>query len=334
MILRGIDFGPILNASGARGIFGEEYKHHKLLGPLRPNFNGCAFVAKTTTLDGRKGNMPMQEDGITPKELMPRCILPNFSRAKNLPISIKMFLEGLMLNAVSLSGPGAEFILKTHRWQNLAENFLISFMPVAQMAKERILELESFVKLLLRYLPGFKAKFGLQINYSCPNVGLDLAKLIDEAKSGLSIASELGIPLMPKFNVLAPAEAVKEISDDPNCDAICISNTIAWGKLPEKINWKKLFGADISPLAEFGGGALSGWPLLQLVEEWVREARKIGIAKPINAGGGILRPYDIDILHQAGASSVFIGAMATLRSWRVEKTIARAHQIFGKGNTR
>ena len=133
---------------------------------------------------------------------------------------------------------------------------------------------------------------------------------------------------MPKFNILAPVCAVREISRDPHCDAICVSNTIPWGKLPERINWKKLFGSEISPLAEFGGGGLSGKPLLPLVAEWVRKARLCDVKKPINAGGGILSPDDLVPLRLAGASSVFIGSVATLRPWRVKKIIKKAYQLF------
>lgn len=37
MILRGINFGPVLGASGVQGFFGEKYLHQKLSGPLGPN---------------------------------------------------------------------------------------------------------------------------------------------------------------------------------------------------------------------------------------------------------------------------------------------------------
>lgn len=331
MKLRGIDFGPVLCASGAMGFFGEGYRHHKLLRRLGLDFGGCTFVAKTTTLNGRAGNMPMREDGITPVELMPRCILPNFSKAKNIPISIRMFLQGIMLNAVSLSGPGFEFLLETGRWQNLIKNFFISVMSVAETAEERILEFRSLAKKLIQYLPEFKAKIGLQINISCPNVGLNIDELVYEAETYLDYASELDAPLMPKFNVLTPVAVAKQIAEHPSCDALCISNTIPWGKLPERINWKKLLGTDISPLAEFGGGGLSGWPLLQLVSEWVSCARATGISKPINAGGGILSPADAETLFSVGASSVFIGSVATLRPWRVKRIIRRAQGLFSKG---
>jgi dihydroorotate dehydrogenase len=234
----------------------------------------------------------------------------------------------MILNAVGLSGPGAKALLKKGPWQQRTEPFFISFMSVAKTEEERMSELKEFTGLLAGYLPLFDAPVGLQINYSCPNVGLDPDQLICEVKQGLEIASQLGIPLMPKFNVLAPPRAVREITRIWDCDAICISNTIPWGQLPDQINWKKLFGSDESPLAQFGGGGLSGKPLLALVAEWVAQARNAGVRKPINAGGGILSLDDLGILFHMGASSVFIGSVATLRPWRVKKIIKRAHQLF------
>jgi dihydroorotate dehydrogenase len=315
MILRGTNFGPILDAAGVRGFFGEGYLHHKLLGPFGPKFDGCTFVAKTTTLNARQGNMPL--NGIRPKEWKPKCIKVYFQK-------------GIMLNAVGLSGPGAKFLFETGRWQKRTEPFFLSFMSVENSPEERIAELKEFVKLFAYYLPGFKAKVGLQINYSCPNAGLDPACLVDEVKPGLQAASVLGIPIVPKFNILASVNAVKKICDDPNCDAICVSNTIPWGKIPDLINWKKIFGTDVSPLFKFGGGGLSGEPLLLLVANWILEARRAFIKKPINAGGGILSPDDLHILQIAGASSVFLGSVATLRPWRFGKIIQKAHQLFKK----
>lgn len=318
MKLRGIDFGPVLCASGAMGFFGEGYWHHKFLRWLGLDFTGCTFVAKTTTLNQRDGNMPFKMGTIDPKEFFPKCIKVYFRK-------------GIMLNAVGLSGPGAKALFEKGKWQKRTDPFFLSFMSVASNSKERIAELEKFVQIFSFHLHDFQAKVGLQINYSCPNVGLNPAELVKEARSGLGVASHLDIPLMPKFNVLAPIEAVKEISDDPNCDAICVSNTIPWGQLPERINWKDLFGCDFSPLMEFGGGGLSGWPLLQLVSEWVICTRAMGISKPINAGGGILCPRDAETLFSVGASSVFIGSMATLCPWQVQRTIKRVHQLFEKG---
>jgi dihydroorotate dehydrogenase len=137
----------------------------------------------------------------------------------------------------------------------------------------------------------------------------------------------LGIPIMPKVSVTLAMDASKAIHDHPATDAICVSNTIPWGELPERVDWQALFGAE-SPLKEFGGGGLSGAPLLPIVADWVRSARTLGFDKPINAGGGVLGPSDVDILRDAGASSVFVGSIAMLRGWRLAKTIRHANHAF------
>lgn len=319
MILRGIDFGHILVGSGTQGFFGEGYWYHKYLKYFGLDFEGSTFVAKTTTLRSRTGNLSFKEDGITPKELFPKCI-------KVYP------RKGIVLNAVGLSGLGAEFLLKDGRWQKIKKPFFISFATVGESFEMRYLEMINFAIMLKKFLSCFKAPVGLQINASCPNVKIDALNSAEEMKKMLEVLSAyVSIPLVPKISVLMSVETAKEIADDPNCDALCVSNTIPWGALPDKINWKKLFGTDVSPLAEFGGGGLSGKPLLPIVTEWIADARKIGIAKPINAGGGILSPGDVDVLKDAGASSVFVSSVAILRGWRVSNIIRRANKIFGGG---
>jgi phosphoribosylformimino-5-aminoimidazole carboxamide ribonucleotide (ProFAR) isomerase len=76
---------------------------------------------------------------------------------------------------------------------------------------------------------------------------------------------------------------------------------------------------------------LSGAPLLELVIDWLCQAQCAGIKKPINAGGGILCPRDVERLHGMGASSIFIGSAINLRPWRVKKIIRKANELFGKG---
>lgn len=305
MNLRGIEFGPILGASGLMGFFGEGHRLHKYYRFI-PGYNleGLTFVAKTTTLKTREGNIKS------------KCV-------------ILKFRNGVALNAVGLSGPGSHALFADGRWQERVDPFFISFMSVAENAQLRKNEFKAFKKLFSLYLEkGFSANIGWQINFSCPNVGLDPSALIAEVKEFLRLASFLDVPIMPKFNILTPPQAIKEALQNSVCDAICVSNTIPWGKLPEQINWRNLFGSDVSPLAHFGGGGLSGWPLLSLVCKWVRDARKCGINIPINAGGGILCPDDVDRLKDAGASSVFLGSGMLLRPHRVKKIIERAYKLY------
>ncbi len=307
MRLKNIDFGKVTGASGVQNFFGEGYWFHRYLKPFGLDFSGATFVAKTTTLHPRIGNMPLNDD-YAPKERVPPCV---FVRP----------WKGIALNSVGLSGPGAQALFETNRWQERRNPFFISFMSVAETPHERTEELRDFVDLFFRYLPEFHAPVGLQINYSCPNVGLHTEMLVNEVSEGLTIASALGIPLMPKFNVVLPVRVALKVSRHEACDAICVSNTIPWGQLPDRIDWKGLFGSLTSPLAHLGGGGLSGKPLLPLLLEWLEDARVAGIKKPINAGGGILSFQDARSVFHYGASSIFLGSIAFLRPWRVNGII-------------
>ena len=128
-------------------------------------------------------------------------------------------------------------------------------------------------------------------------------------------------------SVTQPVAEARAIADHPACDALCVSNTIPWGEMADRIDWAGLFGSR-SPLDRVGGGGLSGAPLLPIVAGWIAEARREGITVPINAGGGILRPADAGVLREAGASSVFVGTIAMLRGWRLARTIRHANRLF------
>jgi len=308
MRLRGMPFGNVWNASGGVGFFGEGYWFHTYLKSFGLDFSDVTFVAKTTTLEARAGNLPLRDD-LTPRELMPKCIY------------VKPW-QGIALNAIGLSGPGAAALLQTGRWQARQKPFFISFMSVEKTAQGRVDELKGFVELLGRYLPQFRAKVGLQINFTCPNIGLDLNALLGEVDEALFIASVLEIPLMPKLSVMVPPKVAMEIGNNPLCDALCVSNTIPYGALPDRIDWKKLFGP-VSPLAKFGGGGLSGKPLLPLLLEWLKEIRDLGFTKPINAGGGILSLGDAEKVFYGGADSIFLGSIAFLRPWRVRRIVRK-----------
>lgn len=312
MVLRGIDFGPIWIASGSLGFYGEGYSYQKVLRPFGCDFSGATFVAKTMTLEPRKGNMDLHGDGMLPWwRVMPKCIVVK-------PI------KGVVLNAVGLSNPGAEALFKQKKWQKRGRPFFLSFMAVREKKEDRLRELIEFMRIFRSHIFEFSAAVGLQLNYSCPNVGVHIDDLIEEVNEGLSIAGSIKIPLVPKFDALFPVSAAAKIAKHSSCDALCVSNAIPWGKLPEKIDWHDLFGATVSPLAHYGGGGLSGAPLLPIVTEWVRNACIYGMRKPINAGGGILKPHDVDALFSEGSSSVSIGSIAILRPWRVQETIRYA----------
>lgn len=314
MKLHGDSFGHALGASGVEGFFGEGYWFHRLPYPFGACFKEMTFVAKTTTIKPRAGNMSLS-DTYTPNELKPQCICV-------------YPLKGIALNAIGLSGPGAKALLEQGLWQKRTAPFMLSFATVENTKAKRLGEMLQFSQILMEHLPSFQAPIALQINFSCPNTK-HRTEFVEEILGILDIASILKIPLVPKFSVTFPVTLAAKVSRHPHCDALCVTNTIPFGALPEKINWNKLF-PNGSPLLKFGGGGLSGKPLMPLVEDWVKQAGKIGVKIPINAGGGILTFKDVISLKKAGASSVFFGSMAMLRPWRVQNIIKKTNVLFEK----
>ena len=316
MKLRNIEFGKVIGASGVSGFFGEGYAYNKYL-KLVPGYTqkGMTLTAKTTTLKARKGNMPLSKrNGYSPRDFYPESIVVKPG-------------AGVVLNAVGLSGPGLEFVLGLGEWQKIEKPFFISFMSIGDTREERLQELREAVAILKGALPTFKAPVGLQINFSCPNTGHAQEELVADIHESLAIAAELGVPLVPKISVLIPPDKAKEIIKDPNCDAIAVSNTIPWSDLPENVR-RVFFRTQKSPLEKFGGGGVSGKYLLPLVVEWVRQFKKFSEGKPIIAGGGILKPKDVDALVEAGASAISPGTVGMLRPWNMKGIIKRAETLL------
>ena len=259
-----------------------------------------------------KGNMPLKRD-FTPKNFFPDCI-----RVKP--------LRGLVLNSVGLSNPGLSQLLLEGKWQERTSPFFISIMSTEDNTQKRLSEIRALIEMLREHQEDFSAPFGLQINLSCPNTAHDPRELIGESEAILDIAGTLGVPVMPKYSIAsAPIDAILKLQSHPACDAICVSNTLPFGW--RELDWKKIWGTNISPLAKLGGGGLSGAILCPLVCDWIWNLRKAGFTKPINGGGGILFPEDVTSYHDSGASSIFLGSVATLRPWRVGKIIQHANTL-------
>ncbi|MBI2482974.1 hypothetical protein HYV74_02210 [Candidatus Uhrbacteria bacterium] len=317
-VLRGIDFGQVWGASGVQGFHGEGWPFHRWL-RLVPgfDFSGMTFVAKTVTLEPRAGNMPSHPQTLAPLQLFPDCV------------AIRP-LTGVVLNAVGLTNIGFEALCERGVWFRRTSPFFLSWMAVGATRTERAAEYRGLVTMFQRHQSGLRASVGIQLNFSCPNVehrSEEWEALVTEIHDVLDVVGVLGVPLVPKLSVEFPVAHAARVAEHPACDALCASNTIPWGRLPDRIPWLRLFGSTQSPLRARGipaDGGLSGRPLLPLVAEWVRDARAVGITKPIHAGGGILAPRDVDVLVDAGADSVALGSIAMLRPWRVQSTITYA----------
>lgn len=309
LILGGVDYGSAWCASGARNFSGEGWPHHGWLDALglAPDFSDSTLVAKTTTVDARDGNLPL--DGTSPREVRPRCIKINLRRAA-------------VLNAVGLSGPGIAALMDDGRWRAISSPFVISFMAVGRGRAGRLAEASRFASAISGGRATFLAPFAIQVNFSCPNIGLDPSHLVGEVGATLDAISEIlpSVPLIPKLNIMVPPAVAGEIGMHPRCHAICASNTIPWGSFPDRVDWARLFG-ETSPLAEFGGGGLSGAPLTPLVRAWVGDYLSRPHAAPLVAGGGVMTAADAVALLDMGASAVEVGSVSIVRPWRVRSIV-------------
>jgi len=310
MILRGIDYGHVLNSSGARGLYGEGYRFHSLFRYFGLDCRGMTFTSKTSTIDPRKGNLD-------PDALFPKCIIVKFRK-------------GVVLNAVGLTNPGVyEVVAKCFHQPEIYEKpFFISFTTVTNDKYSEMGKFVEFIKICEETWAG--NQIGIQLNMSCPNTGIGSERSCAEICSFLDMFDRISRPILIKLNALASIKLVQCITKHHNCDGIICSNTIPWGCLPDRIDWKKLFGSNISPLQNFGGGGLSGKLLLPIVRDWVATVRDAGITKPIVGGGGILSKDDAEVLLQAGANAIELGSVFILRPWRVSEIIKYINDRFNE----
>ncbi len=261
--------------------------------------------------------MPLEKDGVTPKEIMPRCIWTNFRHG------------GEMINAVGLSNFGAEFYLRTGNYHKISKPFSISIMLVGKDATGREVELRDFCKILKSHLP-FRSPVALQINFGCPNSGHNLNEFYEEMCQLIEIAkSLLGIPIIVNCNALMPTPVLVEVSRI--ADALWIGNSIPFDDPATRhlINWSRYGNG--SPIRRRGfnaDGGLSSPVCLPLTINKIRELRDSEVKIPIVGGNGIRTTNDLGQMDAAGCDAVFIGSLAVVRPHRMKTIIDEANRYF------
>lgn len=308
MKIRGIDFGSVMCASGARNFFGEGWDFHRWFRRLGLDFAGSTLVTKTVTLEPRAGNMPLQ--GTQPADRRPACVKPYVWR-------------GNVLNAVGLTNLGLPCSLADGRWQRWPDPFLISYMCVGQTPGQRTDEARVAAEHLVRWKHRFRAPFGLEVNLSCPNVGHDQQDLLKDALAVIDALEFVEVPIVVKLNALVRVDTARCLMAMDAVDAVTVSNTIPFGT--EGIDWRRHFGACVSPLEErgFGPGGASGSCLFPIVRDWFERAvmAKWPPGKHLIACGGIMGGRQAVALLKLGASAVQLGTVCMLRPWRVRGII-------------
>lgn len=317
-----INFGNVFCAPGTFGFYGEGYPFHRLWKHIGLTRTGLGFAGKTLTLSETPGNMPLKNDGFTPKEWNPKCIWVDFVR-------------GLVMNAVGLSNAGARFYLDNKFYYQISTPFFLSFMPLAGDRAGREAETKEFCRVLMLHFPFFHAPVALQINFGCPNSGHDLAEFYGEICALIEIAKRiLGIPVFANTNALMPTEVLIEISRI--ADGLWIGNTVPWKATP-RINWDKI--GNISPIrrrldpknlkpeSKIDGG-LSGPACLPLTIEKIAHLRNSGVTIPIVGGNGIRTRDDLLNLKTVFCDAVALGSVGLVRPKGMKQLIGAAHEYF------
>ena len=319
MHIAGIDFNPAVGASGVQGFFGGdagiEYPHHRFYKHIPGfTFDDMTFCAKTTTYNPNKGNTELAENGIAIKRMFPNSVYVDFG-------------NNFVLNAVGLSGPGAEFLLRQGHWQRRTTPFMLSFMALGSDPVDQKLQAQGFVNLLK--LRRFATKLVLQLNVSCPNTGHDTTETAKAAEPLLDILGQLNIPILVKINLLTSVEDAKAIEEHPACAGLVCFNTLPFANIPD-YKKRRFFQAGEpgkSPIPYPGGGGLSGQPIFSSTYDWLCKAENAGFKKPIIAGGGVTSVRDIDTLAELRCvKGISLGSVAITRPWRMEKLIKTINQ--------
>ncbi|MDH4330532.1 MAG: hypothetical protein OEV93_03195 [Candidatus Moranbacteria bacterium] len=322
-------FQNAFSASGARGFFGEGYRHHVLF-RLIPgfDFSGSTFIAKTVTLNPRMPEPDEIGGKIGNLSLDPRTWKP----LKWFPDCIKVFLWRCeAVNAVGLTNPGVDAVFERGQLQLMPGPIVISFMALEEEKEKRLQEVTEFCKFFNAYWSTLLNPVGLQFNVSCPNTDHDQNELIGNIMHELKIIRDFlpDVSLIVKINVLTPIAAMKKVVDAGLIDAIEIPNTLPFGKRPDRVDWCGKFGPE-SPLKKYGGGGYSGPENLQLALEWIENARSQGVEIPIICGG-VSCKRDVDRAKQVGANAIAFAriTMSPFHAWKVQGIIQHANQIFG-----
>lgn len=217
-------------------------------------------------------------------------------------------LEDGVVNAVGLINPGfAKLIMMT------------ALMPPEQKSKTMVSVIGDTSSELItmafniRHL-GFK---GVELNVSCPNekCELNMAGIIH---SCYHLRAQL-----PDGEVRLKLSPIMDLGDVDEL-LCCIRGRISAISI-NSVPWKALYGNDVSPLARFGGGGVSGKAAQSLTWKFAKKLKKV-TSIPI-IWPSIWSVEDIDRVIDNGASHISLGSVILAHPFRADKILRYAAEL-------
>ena len=310
-------FPNVWCAVGAVGFMDEGYPFDPILRLVGKDWTGVGRAYKTVTAYPNEGNMPLEENGLKPRQFIPDCVVSNL-------------WNGHTLNAVGLSNRGLEHYLSKRYWQTLDQPFSLSHYAILGTAAERRQEDRRFVELVRQYGP-FKAPILIQRNWGCPNTSHKITDLLDEIGESHETLAELGYPVFANFGVTTSVKILKWVVRETACGGLWLANTVPWDDI--RFDRQRLFGSEISPLKRRGfkqPGGGSGPSFLAFALDRTSDLRDEGYAGSIIVGNGIQLPNDVVRARKAGATGIAYGTGANLRTCWMRSTLRTAFELFAE----
>jgi dihydroorotate dehydrogenase len=230
-----------------------------------------------------------------------------------------------MLNAYGLTNDGVEKIAPKigaacREGSQVIPNFWPEFGKGAEIAARETLE----AVVLYRQHLG-QAFWALELNFSCPNVPEDIAcHLADGLDCVRALkAAHPDLFLIAKLSIRHPYEFAQEL-ERAGAGALNAVNTIPY---------ELVFPPDRyppSPLAEVGGGGVSGGPALAQAFQYNQGLRPL-LRLPLIMGCGVTSAFDVQRYLDLGADAVSICTLALRRPGEAEKIFAHYHDENNQG---
>jgi len=319
-------------APGAGGMAGEGYPFHRWWLFNRRWYNRPDVIFQTKGISAYKvqGNMPLEDDGVTPTELFPQCIAASF-------------LRGETINAVGFSNFGIQFYVERGLYDGMDCNWIINFMPLSDRQQTRMREVEHFAAVLKSNWNRFSIKPQICLNRGCPNVDHKAADVAEMRLHHDILLEDLPeeVPIYDNFSVVAPVSLIVDVSEFS--DGLFIANTIPhdwtvergyrWGLgvsdfsplIGRKVKWPDGEETTITKPGGRSGTRCRPWALKTCAEVRYQNPQIM-----IIGGNGIQHPDHVNQFCLAGCNGVQVGIAPIVKPWSpwlMHRIICRANSL-------
>jgi len=222
--------------------------------------------------------------------------------------------NGGMVNAFGLTNAGSKKCAKKiaraqERGHRIVPNIYPEFSKGTDRTVEEILgAIFTFITILGRDF------WILKLNLSCPNAKEAIDKNMGDSLHLLRVIRMVcpWLKIIVKLSYVHPVEFAEEISKTKLADVIEVINTVPFSLV---------FPNKVSPLADVGGGGVSGLPIKKMAFDHRLKVRKVVDLPMIYCGG--IDHLDIERNFDAGADAIAICTDAAENPKEIAKCLLR-----------